>query len=68
QIESAPGQPACCLLLAFNPDADDQRFTLPPGRWTLALDSSASLAPDLRCCDELGMPSNSLVVLRRDPH
>jgi isoamylase len=51
------------LLIAFNPEASPTPFTLPAGRWQLALDSSGELhavAPQ----KPLALPAHTLVVLR----
>ena len=54
------------LMLLFNPERAPREFLLPPGRWQLALDSSATLA---RGFDATGgsvdAPAHALVVLRQ---
>ncbi|HJV70345.1 glycogen debranching protein GlgX [Ideonella sp.] len=59
-----PAQPA--ILLLFNPEAAPQPFTLPPGPWTLLLDSSGSLPPThaSAASAHLTAPARSLLVLR----
>jgi glycogen operon protein len=54
------------LLVAFNPEAQVQAFTLPPGQWRVALDSAGELAPGLQptANQVLNVPERSLVVLR----
>ena len=53
------------LLLLFNPDPAPQPFTLPPGAWTLRLDSSGSLPPAhaAAASAHLTAPPRSLLVL-----
>ena len=64
-----PASDRAPLLLAFNPERLDHPFALPPGRWTVALDSSGELprdpAPLLQ--DAVTVPQRSLLVLRRRP-
>ena len=50
------------LLIAFNPEAQPQAFTLPPGRWQLALDSSGQASA--LAAPALEVAAHSLVVLR----
>ena len=54
------------LLIAFNPEGQAQTFTLPPGRWQVALDSAGDLAPGARpsATSTLNVPAQALVVLR----
>lgn len=54
------------LMLAFNPDILPTRFTLPPGRWQVALDSSGELQRGLEPprSAPLMVPAHALVVLR----
>jgi glycogen operon protein len=51
------------LLIAFNPEDAAIAFTLPPGDWQIALDSSDEL-PAVRPHKPLGVPAHSLIVLR----
>ena len=55
------------LWLAFNPEATDNLFALPPGRWALALDSSGDLPqnPTLELRDSLIVPQRALLVLQQ---
>ena len=55
------------LLVAFNPDPLDQPLSLPPGRWSLALDSSGELPvdPASQLQHALIIPQRSLLLLRR---
>ena len=65
-----PGQGAAAdahrLMLAFNPDILPTRFTLPAGRWQVALDSSGELLRGLEPASgaPLMVPAHALVVLR----
>ncbi|MBN8489691.1 MAG: glycogen debranching enzyme GlgX, partial [Burkholderiales bacterium] len=54
------------LMLAFNPDILPTRFSLPPGRWQVALDSSGELLRGLEPARgaPLMVPAHALVVLR----
>ena len=56
------------LLLAFNPEATPQPFTLPPGHWLVALDSAGELSAGHRVAADrtLSVPARALVVLRDD--
>jgi glycogen operon protein len=51
------------LLIAFNPEPVPTAFTLPAGRWSVALDSSGE-NPTLALHKPLAVPAHSLVVLR----
>jgi glycogen operon protein len=51
------------LLIAFNPEASPTPFVLPPGEWTIALDSSGE-AGVVRPHKPLPVPAHTLVVLR----
>jgi isoamylase len=72
RIDASPGdalagQQGCGhLLIAFNPEAQPQPFTLPPGRWQVALDSAGELAAgDAAATPQaLSVPAHALVVLR----
>ncbi len=58
------------LLIAFNPEAKPQHFTLPPGHWRVALDSAGELAPGglAAVAQPFVAPAHALVVLRNaDP-
>jgi len=60
-------QPGCRhLLIAFNPEAQAQTFTLPPGDWRVALDSAGELVAGSRAAAQLplSLPARALVVLR----
>ena len=61
-----PAQGCEHLLIAFNPEVQPQPFTLPPGRWQVALDSSGELADGHRADahQPLAVPAHALVVLR----
>jgi len=51
------------LLIAFNPEATPTAFTLPPGQWTVALDSAdagVAIVPH----KPITVPAHALVVLR----
>jgi glycogen operon protein len=54
-------------LLAFNPSAHDLPFTLPPGPWHVAIDSSATLPDDAAPPADgvLVIPARALCLLRR---
>ncbi|MES2958107.1 MAG: glycogen debranching protein GlgX [Pseudomonadota bacterium] len=54
------------LLIAFNPEATAQAFTLPPGHWQVALDSAGELAPSQQPLPQLHFyaPAHALVLLR----
>jgi glycogen operon protein len=54
------------LLLAFNPEPAPIPFTLPPGAWQLALDSSGELPAPVPN-KPLTVPAHTLVVLRGTP-
>lgn len=56
------------LLIVFNPDAQDQAFTLRAGPWRLVLDSSAELPPDqiFNPGQTMTVPARSLLLLRHD--
>ncbi|MFZ5546460.1 MAG: glycogen debranching protein GlgX [Pseudomonadota bacterium] len=58
------GQRRPRLLVLFNPLPAVQPFTLPSGRWQLALDSSATLACGEAAGDALHAPPRALLVLR----
>jgi glycogen operon protein len=72
RVDAAPtdvgsAQSGCSrLLIAFNPEAEEQPFKLAPGDWSLALDSSGELDPGhLRSAQQLlRVPAHALVVLR----
>jgi len=72
RIDASPGQAhaagAGCghLLIAFNPEPQPQAFTLPSGRWQVALDSSADLeaGPRTAALQPFTVPAHALVVLR----
>jgi glycogen operon protein len=51
------------LLIAFNPEPQPTAFTLPPGDWQIALDSSGELNA-VRPHKPLSVPAHSLIVLR----
>jgi hypothetical protein len=51
------------LLIAFNPEPAPTAFTLPPGDWALALDTSDALPP-IVAHKPLAVPAHTLVVLR----
>jgi isoamylase len=66
-IDAAPGEPtegSRHLLIAFNPERVDLIFTLPPGRWTVALDSAGQLPAGRTAALTLTVPAHALVVLR----
>ncbi len=65
QIASAPGATPECVLLAFNPDTRSRPFSMPSGDWCLALDSSGTMPPGANSLNNLSLPANSLLVLRR---
>jgi glycogen operon protein len=50
------------LLIAFNPESTARAFTLPPGRWQVALDSSGQAST--LAAHTLEVPAHALVVLR----
>jgi isoamylase len=54
------------LYIAFNPEARALPFTLPAGRWTVALDSTGESAPGMavQAHTPLSIPARALVVLR----
>ncbi len=54
------------LLICLNPEAHAIAFTLPPGQWQVALDSSGDSARDtvLAATETYSMPSRAVVVLR----
>jgi len=72
RIEASPqevqaAQPGCRpLLIAFNPEAKAQPFTLPSGQWQVALDSAGELVTGSRTAahEPLCVPAHALVVLR----
>ena len=72
RIDTAPGNAASAqpgsrhLLLAFNPEATPQPFTLPPGRWQVAIDSAGEMGlGDMPAAHRpLIIPAQALVVLR----
>jgi glycogen operon protein len=72
RIDASPGdtlasQQGCGhLLIAFNPEASSQPFTLPPGRWQVALDTAGELAAGdpATVQQALSVPAHALVVLR----
>jgi glycogen operon protein len=51
------------LLVAFNPESSSATFVLPPGVWSIALDSSSEEKP-YAPQRSLEVPARSLVVLR----
>jgi glycogen operon protein len=51
------------LMLAFNPQQHAAHFVLPPGDWTLALDSSGELPRAGNHSGALEVPAHALVVL-----
>ena len=51
------------LLIAFNPEPAPAAFTLPPGDWQVALDSSDALPPIVPH-KPLAVPARTLIVLR----
>ena len=55
------------LLIAFNPQAQAQPFTLPPGPWQVALDTAGTLSPGhgTTAQQPLHVPAQALVVLRQ---
>ena len=64
---SAAAQQGCShLLIAFNPEADEQPFSLAPGDWQVALDSSGELVPGHAPSAQrpLRVAAHALVVLR----
>ncbi|MBI5258428.1 MAG: glycogen debranching protein GlgX [Burkholderiales bacterium] len=64
---AAPGAPSAArLLLAFNPEPQATRFTLPPGLWRVAIDSSAEFASGtaLPAVATVAVPARALLVLR----
>ena len=66
-IDAAPGDAAAGsrhLLIAFNPENAARRFTLPPGRWTVALDSAGVLPAGRVCEGPVEIPAHALVLLR----
>ena len=54
------------LLLAFNPLPHDSAFTLPHGRWQVALDSTGTTptGTDLPAVAAWPVPAHGVVVLR----
>jgi len=72
RIDAAPNgidaaQQGCShLLIAFNPEADEQPFSLAPGDWQVALDSSGELLPGHSPPAQrpLRVAAHALVVLR----
>ena len=54
------------LLIAFNPEAQAQPFSLPPGRWQVALDSAGELVVGAPAAahQPFAVPAHALVVLR----
>jgi isoamylase len=73
RIDASPKEPqtragtGCCrLLIAFNPEAQAQPFTLPPGLWQVALDSAGQIAVGTRPAahQPLAVPAHALVALR----
>jgi len=66
RIDASPknGSAGCRhLLIAFNPEAESAAFTLPPGQWSIALDSSGA-AGTIAPRQPVTVPAHSLVVLR----
>ncbi len=63
--DQAPGGSAR-LMLAFNPLAHDAAFTLPHGRWQVALDSTGTTptGTDLPAVAAWPVPAHAVVVLR----
>ncbi len=55
------------LLIAFNPEPEAQSFTLLPGRWQVALDSTGELGLGHQPTAHLplSVPAHALVVLRQ---
>jgi len=72
RIEASPqemqaAQQGCRpLLIAFNPEAKAQPFTLPSGHWQVALDSAGELVTGSQVAvhELLSVPAHALVVLR----
>ena len=70
RIDASPAdavgaQAGCChLLIGFNPEAQAQVFTLPPGEWQVALDTAGELTAGVRASLTLTVPAHALVVLR----
>jgi glycogen operon protein len=53
------------LMVCLNPESHAIAFTMPPGHWRIALDSSGTLVREaLLPSTELSMPPNAVVVLR----
>jgi len=67
---TAAGRPEESLMICLNPEPHAMAFSLPPGRWQIALDSSAALARDAvpahsaPASSSLAMPARAVVVLR----
>jgi glycogen operon protein len=59
-------EPGETLMICLNPQSQAIAFTLPPGRWRVALDSSGDLARDAVFAPPapLSMPPRAVVVLR----
>jgi len=70
RIDASPADagtdaPGCGhLLIAFNPEARPEPFTLPPGHWRVALDSAGEWTAGLQAAAVLSLPAHALVVLR----
>ena len=63
--DAAAGQTGCChLLVAFNPETQAQAFTLPPGHWEVALDTTGEMVAGTVAATSLTLPAHALVVLR----
>ncbi len=66
--DEAGAQPGCShLLIAFNPESEAQAFTMLPGQWQVALDSSGelNLGHQPAAHQPLSVPAQALVVLRQ---
>jgi glycogen operon protein len=61
----AAGPGAARLLVLFNPQPAAQRFHLPPGQWTLLLDSSGTLSTSAPpSAHRFDAPARTLALLR----
>ncbi|MFV8754814.1 glycogen debranching protein GlgX [Nannocystaceae bacterium ST9] len=59
------GDPEDCMLLVFNAEPDAVEFTLPPGPWSVRLDSAQPRSPSRVERGSLRAPGESVLVLSR---
>ncbi|MBL0122308.1 MAG: glycogen debranching protein GlgX [Betaproteobacteria bacterium] len=59
-------EPGDSLMICLNPEPHAIAFSLPPGRWQIALDSSGDLVRDAAIAPsrELSLPPRAVVILR----